>query len=67
MILELNKTYKTRNGIKVENLKKVSYAGAYNFEAVINDPKHKSPSILQWKKNGRYISNDIDHYLDIIE
>lgn len=55
MELEINKTYRTRNGTKVLI---DAFAAA--------DPMPYKSDVLCWQANGRYWDDDVNHPLDIV-
>lgn len=55
-----------RNGLKTSPLRKSNNGTNYIFDADVQEPEHKTKSILSWKANGRFLTNTTDHRLDIV-
>lgn len=66
MKLQIGKQYYTRNGLKTGPLRKSNNGTSYVFEATVNEPQHKTPSIRGWLPNGIYLANEIQHDLDLV-
>lgn len=67
IIIKEGKKYQLRNGIKTEVLKKANNGTNYKFEAKVKEPQYDSFSVLSWKSNGRYLTDNKDHDKDIIK
>lgn len=66
LILELGKSYVLRNGMKTGPLRISDIRTNYCYEADIPQ-EDGSKYIFQFKKNGRYLVDDIDNRYDIIK
>lgn len=66
--IEIGKSYCLRCGFFTGNISKSNDGTNYIFEAnLLNDKKEKTGYRLSWKKNGRYLTNSVNHRWDIVK
>ena len=65
--LEIGKQYLLRNGLITSPLRKSSDNTNYRFEADVDTHPGKGLSILSWLPGGKYLTNLLENYYDIIE
>jgi hypothetical protein len=64
--IEAGKRYILRNGTQTNSLTLSTNGTNYCFEDFLKEKGYKEKSCFNWKKNGRYLTNSIDHEKDII-
>lgn len=64
--IKIGNRYTLRNGLVTEEIQKSSGNDNYVFEAKVKEPQHDDFSVFYWKRNGRYLTDSIDHKFDII-
>jgi hypothetical protein len=65
-MVQVNKTYTLRNGLKTSKLRIANNGTNYIFEADVKEPKYPDPSVLTWNRLGRFLGQNTDHKFDII-
>jgi hypothetical protein len=64
--LEIGKKYITRNGLITEPLIKSNNGTRYFFESKLNEPEFDTLSVRSWLGNGRFLTSNVNHSLDLI-
>lgn len=65
-VIVVGRKYTLRNGLITQEIQKSSGNSNYVFEAKVKEPQHKDFSILYWKRNGKALTDSIEHKHDII-
>ena len=65
-ILKIGKKYILRNKLVTSKLRLSNNGTNYIYEADVNDPQFKTPSVLSFLKSGRCLSNNVKTDQDII-
>jgi hypothetical protein len=64
---QIGKRYTLRNGLTTSPLRKANNGTNYKFEADVDEPPHKTPSVLAWLKTGEYLFVGKENRYDIIK
>lgn len=64
--LKAGKKYVTRNGLITNPLTKSNNGTSYMFESKVNEPEFETPSVRCWLGNGKFLTSNVDHRLDLI-
>jgi hypothetical protein len=68
MTLKEGKQYVTRSGLVTTPLSFDKNSGTnYRFEAMVKEPQHPTPSFMAWLRNGSYLTQTMEHELDLVE
>lgn len=66
VIVKVDKTYTLRNGLKTGPIRKSNNGTNYVWEAEVQEPEHKTPSVMSWKRYGAFLTGSL-HKFDIVE
>jgi len=66
MALSIGKSYMLRCGLKTSPLRLSNNGTSYRFEAVVQETDQPTPSIFSYLANGRFVSEYVNHPMDII-
>lgn len=65
--IAIGKQYITRSGIITPPIEASNDRTNYRFGAWIDEPEFPTSSYRSWLKSGSFLSNTIDHPLDLVE